>query len=325
MKHWIENRKVLAVFSDPAGAKSVLAFLNIYGIYANKVTTISDRIYDFYKCFGYEVCSAEERSASEWIADAEVLIAGTSFPADLEFRLVHAAKEARIPSISLLDHWINMRVRYERNGLRVFPDLIGLVNEQAREQAEGEGLPSEKLEVVGNPHHEYLKRWNPKVSRKKLLDSMGLKSNKPYLLYVPEPFSKFQLKKKYGFDEIDGLNLIIEATNALPKRALSIIIKGHPNQNHELFEQELAKWHDKNLIYLYEGDINLLCFHSVAVVGFFSNALVEASILGKSVIRPLILLKPSVTDSLGSMKDEKWIDVFSKRDFINVLRLLINK
>lgn len=324
MKHWVENRKVLAAFSDPAGAKAVLAYLSIYGIYANKVIVISDREYGFYKDFGYEVFQAEKRSAPEWVADAEVLIAGTSYPANLEFELVHEAIKARIPSISLLDHWTNLRLRYERNGRRVLPDVIGLVNKQAREQAVNEGLPSEKLEVIGNPYHEYLKNWRPQVSRKELLVSIALNPLKPYILYAPEPFSQFNLKAKYGFDEIDGLNLIMQAMNGLTDGVLAVVIKGHPNQNHQLFEAELVKLNSANIVYISEGDFNLLSYYAIGVIGFFSNALVEASLLGKPIIRPLILLKSDASDSLKSVKDEKWVDIFSVGALINVLRLLIN-
>jgi hypothetical protein len=323
MKHWIEKREVLAAFSDPAGAKAVLAYLYTYGNYAKTVTVISDRIYGFYKDFGYEVRLSDQRSASEWIAESEVLIAGTSYPSDLEFELVDAAFKARIPSISFVDHWTNILVRYERNGRRVLPDVIGLVNEQAREQAEREGLPSKNLEVVGNPYHAYLLQWRPQESREKLLASMGLNLNNPYVLYAPEPFSQFELKQKYGFDEIDGLNLIFKAKQALNNEALSVVIKGHPNQDHRLFEVELAKSNNQDIIYVSEGDFNLLCYHAVAVLGFYSNALVEASLLGKTIIRPLILLNPNITDSLRSVKSEKWFDVFSEDDFINILRLLI--
>lgn len=324
MKHWIANRKVLAAFSDPAGAKAVLAYLNTYGLCTNNATVISDRVYDFYKDFGYEVRPAKERLASEWVADAEVLIAGTSYPANLEFDLVEAAINARIPSISFVDHWTNLCLRYERNGRRVLPDVIGLVNEQARELAVSEGLPSEKLEVIGNPYHEYLKNWRPQGSREKLLVSMGINPLKPYILYAPEPFSQYDLKEKYGFDEVDGLNLILKAMNALTDAVLAIVIKGHPNQNHQLFEAELVKLNSASIVYIREGDFNLLSYYAIGVIGFFSNALVEASLLGKPIIRPMILLKSDASDSLKSVKDEKWVDIFSEGALINVLRLLIN-
>ena len=320
MKHWIENRKVLAAFSDPAGAKAVLAYLNTYGLCTSHATVISDRVYDFYKDFGYEVRPAEERLASEWMDDAEVLIAGTSYPANLEFELVEAAIKARIPSISFVDHWTNLSLRYERNGRRVLPDVIGLVNEQAREQAVSEGLPSEKLEVVGNPYHEYLKSWRPQVPREKLLVSMGLNPHKPYVLYAPEPFSKFGLKAQYGFDEIDGLHLLLEAKKALRSGAFSLVIKGHPNQNHQLFEYELNMLSDQDSVYLSDGDFNLVSFYAEVVVGFFSNAIVEATLLGRPIIRPLILLKHAAFDPLKSMSDEKWINVFTMNDFINALK-----
>lgn len=319
MKQWIENRKILAALSDPAGAKAILAFLSLYGACASKVTVISDREYSFFKGFDNEVLRAGAKSAAEWLVDTEVLIAGTSYPARLEFDLIDLATRAGITSISFVDHWTNIAARFERNGRSVLPDVIGVVDERARSLAQGEGLPAGKLRVIGNPYHEHLEGWRPKITRDELLASLGLSPHKPYILYAPEPFSRFGLKAKYGFDEIDGLNLIREARKALPDGAFYVVVKGHPNQDHQLFEMDIAKLPDRDIIYLTDGDLNTLSFHAAACVGFFSNALVEASLLGCPIVRPLILRRLGTSDPLR-VPHEKYFDATSMKEFVDILR-----
>ena len=327
MKQWIECRNVLAAFADPAGAKAVLAFLSLNGACAKSITIISNREHGFYRDFSYQVLSDQGLSIDDWIHNREVLVVGSSYPAGLEFDLINATSKVGIPSISFVDHWTNLSARFERDGLRVLPDVIGLVDNRAYELAVNEGLPVERLKIVGNPYHTYLKNWRPQISRAQLLESLRISTHKPYFFYAPEPFSQFDLKKKYGFDEIDGLHLIREAKKAFPKGTFSIIIKGHANQNHNLFVDDLTKSLDQDIVYIRDGDINIISYYAASTIGFFSNSLVEASLLGCHIIRPLMLLKSEALDSLKSVSNETWIDVFSRDEFINILqtKLLHNK
>lgn len=326
MKRWIENRRVLAAFSDPAGAKAVLAYLNLYRVFSKSITVISDREYSFYQEFGFEVLPEKRLSFADWLSNCDVLITGTSYPARLELGLIDEAIKVGVPTISLVDHWINIAARYEMQGCRILPDVIGLVDEHAKKLAESEGLPTDRLHVIGNPHHEYLNNWKPTISKNNLLSSLGLDIKKPFFLYVPEPISRFGLKVKYGFDEIDGLNLLRQARREVAGMEFSIIVKAHPNQDHQIFIDNLAENNDPDTIYLTDGDINTLCVHAQAVIGFFSNALIEATILGATVIRPLMLLQKNTLDPLLSQSENKFIDTFSINEFADAIRspILIN-
>ena len=325
MKQWIKCRNVLAAFGDPAGAKAVLAFLSLHGACAKSITIISNREHGFYRDFSYHVSSDRGLSINDWLHNIEVLVVGTSYPTSLEFDLINATSKAGIPSISFVDHWTNLSARFERDGRRVLPDVIGLVDKRAYDLALIEGLPLERLKIVGNPYYSYLKNWRPHLSRPELLESLGISIHKPYFFYAPEPFSKFNLKEKFGFDEIDGLHLIREAKKEFPKGTFSIIIKGHPNQDHSLFDTDLVKSFDKDIIYIRDGDINIISYYAVSIIGFFSNSLIEASLLGCSIIRPLMLLKSEALDSLSSVLNEAWVDVFSKDEFIKILQTKLNQ
>lgn len=318
MKRWIENRRVLAVFSDPAGAKAVLAYLYLYRFCAKSITVISNREYNFYQEFGFDVLPEDRRSYVNWLDGCDVLITGTSYPLNLEISLIYEATKLGIPSISFVDHWINIADRYRKDGKNILSNVIAVVDDHAMKLAKEEGLPIERLCVTGNPYHKYLQSWRPTISKTDLLTSLELSSDKSYILFLPEPLSQFGLKEKYGFDEFDAMNLMMKVKGAMNDKKLSLIVKGHPNQNHKLFREKLRLGNHPDIIYLENMDVNTLAYYANLVVGSFSNALIEAKILGTQVVRPLILLKKNVLDPLAS-QSSGFVDTYSVNEFIETV------
>lgn len=195
----------------------------------------------FYGDFGTMVQQAGSRSTSEWLQAADVLITGTSYPPRLELDLIEAASEIGMPSISFVEHWTNLAARFERKGQRIMPDVVCVVDRRAHDLAAAEGISEERLLISGNPYHRYLQSWQPSLTRKDVLRLLGLDSYRAYLLYVSEPLSRFGLRSKYGFDEVDGLSLLLRAMEMLDQHEICLVVKGHPNQDHELLEAILAK------------------------------------------------------------------------------------
>lgn len=298
MKDWIENRRVLAAFGDPAGAKAVLAFLALNRNSARAITAVSSRAYPFYSDYGIPVRQFSEKSAAEWLENADVLLTGTSVPVQIELELIEIASKHGLPSLSIVDHWTSIAARFEKAGRRIYPDVVGVVDDRARRLAEGEGLPPGRIAVVGNPQHEFLQAWTPAVSRAAVAESLGTDPAIPYFVYAPEPFSRFGLRAKYGFDEADGLAMIRAAMAELGDRSFAVVIKPHANQDHAVFDAALGVQPKKQLIYSAGGDLATLCWYSAGVIGFFSNALLEAKVLGRPVFRPLGALKSGVPDPL---------------------------
>ncbi|KAB7628240.1 hypothetical protein [Alkalilimnicola sp. S0819] len=319
MSDWIANRRVLAAFGDPAGAKAVLAYLSAYGRAAATITAVSDRKHGFYEDFDCKVQPWPARAAQDWLKDKDILLTGTSVPTGLELELIESAARVEVPSISFVDHWTNMAARFQSGARRILPDRIAVIDEQAGRVAHREGLPAERVCVVGNPYHEYLRAWRPKVAMEGFLASIGVDPAVPYLLYAPEPLSSFNLDKTYGFDELDGLRLLIKARRARGRGDVAIVVKGHPNQHHALFERELAATAEQNLVYVREADFNLLAHGAAAVIGFFSNSMIEARLLGRPVIRLLSLLRAGAADPLAGWREGGWTEVYTDHELVDAL------
>jgi hypothetical protein len=130
------------------------------------------------------------------------------------------------------------------------------------------------------------------------------------------------LDKKFGFDELDGLKMIIDAINTSRETNKYIVVKGHPNQNHAIFLEYLSEFPNSKIIYLDSGDLPTLIYYSECVIGFFSNSLVEANVLGKRVIRPFMKLLAHADDALSEMEGELFNTIRDQKSFVHAILTL---
>lgn len=285
------NRKRgLFVFSDPAGAKVCLALAA--ELPQENIIVLSDRVYSFFNNFNANVRSHDDMKVSEWFESFQpnYIFTGTSLPVSIELRFIQEAIIRKINSYSFIDHWINMKERFNSFSKYIFPSQVLVIDDHAKKQAISEGIPPEILFIYDNPYYDYLKNWKPSFSRNYFLSILGLPQNAKYILYAPEPISSFNLQEKYGYDELTGL---IQLNNSLRKMLLPevwLIVKGHPNQNPRIFTDFIKNHSGDNIMFLNDYDLNQLIFFSEVVVGYFSNSLIEATKMNKRVIRLLINL-----------------------------------
>lgn len=321
----IRGKNVLLAFSDPAGAKQVLSFAAKYRSLFKLLVAVSDRVHNFYNYFDLKIENFKLATPGEWLASNQIdlLITGTSLPLNLEIVLIEEASKIGVTSLSLIDHWINMAARFKKADALVLPDWIGVIDERARKFAIEEGLPTKKLLVTGNPYYELMATWKPKISRDQFLSSIGLPIDAVYLLYAPEPLTTFSLQDKYGFTEIDGIRMLHEAMKPIQDDKVFIVIKGHPNQRDELFVDYVKSMADSRMKYLKETDINLCCHFSESVIGFFSNSLIEAVIMGKRIIRPLMMMRTDAFDPLQNMESERFITCHDYKAFAKELQEIV--
>jgi hypothetical protein len=311
----LENKRGLFIFGDPAGAKACLSIC--YTLNNDLNLALSNRVYPFYENFITTVENSTTKTIVEWFDyhNPDYLFTGTSLPDKNELLFIKEAQKRKIVSFSFIDHWINIKERFKLNEDYVYPSKICLINKQAREIAISEGIPAEIIQVNDNPYYDYLKKWHPPFSKIEMLEQLKLNSETEYILYAPEPFTKFDLQNKYGFDEVSGLKHIINALNELQDWDLHIVVKAHPNQNHQIFDEIL---HNKNVTYVTDFDINLLLYYSKCVFGFFSNSLIEASKMNCTIYRLLIDLKNPALDPLNELSIGKKIK--NKRELLTELK-----
>lgn len=278
--------KVLFAFSDPGGAKPILALIEESQI--ENCLVVSDRSYPFYKDFKPEVKVTNEDPAA--IIDSykpHLIFTGTSYPSNFDKQFIKAALDNNIECYTFVDHWTNMGLRFildENTFLQ--PNQVWVIDERAKKIAIENNLDEDKIFISGNPYHRWLKNWKPVISKKDFVQSIGLNENEKLILFAPDPLSNINGKEKYGFDELTSLSEITDIFDNNNKllKDYTVLIKAHPNQKKEKLKEILSN--NKNFILLPEStDANTAIFYSDLVMGFFSSFLLEAKILGKQVLR----------------------------------------
>lgn len=292
LKEQFNNKRVLFVFSDPGGAKPVLALAQQLKEVLSASKIVSDRQYGFFGDFEATVESFEKGSESRIITDfnPDIIFKGTSYTSDIERSFISEGNKRGIKTISFIDHWTNFKERFTNPANETtYPTEVWVIDEKAKQLAIQAGLPDSILKVSSNPYYQYLKNWKPTQSKEDLFATLGIPLQNKIILYAPDPLTNNGGKGFYGTDETEGLAMLVTAIESIKEaKNYSLIVKAHPNQNINLFDNWLDSIESpvkSNIKILKEGDVNTLIYYSDIITGFFSNFLIESIILGKKVIR----------------------------------------
>lgn len=289
--------KGLFIFSDPGGAKPILALIKILNI--KDYLIISDRKYNFFSDFELNVNSYtagnEEMIIDEYKPD--YLFTGTSYTSNIELLFLKAATKKNIVTYSFVDHWTNISKRFiDQNGNLVQPDNILLLDKKAVAIAIQEGIITNKIDIIGNPYHSWLQKWIPKGTKDFFIQNIDNKiSKKKILLYAPDPLSNVNGKEKFGFDEISATKMLVtifEKNKKLLDKWV-VIVKPHPNQDKSKLSH-LISGNPSFYILADNADTNECIYFSDVVMGFFSSILIESTIINRPVLR--FLLETSIND-----------------------------
>jgi len=161
----------------------------------------------------------------EALVGASRLICGTSWPATLECDAIAAARRAGIPSVAMLDHWVNYRRRFERDGVFHFPDAIWVGDDAAESLARCE-LPEVSILRIENPY------------RLDIIEEVAAMAGPPHdgvtILYVTEPTAESAQRlhgdpRYFGYTEDEALRGFLEWAVTWPD-VQSIVIRAHPSE-----------------------------------------------------------------------------------------------
>ena len=289
--------KGLFVFSDPGGAKPLLALVTLIKKNLNDFRIISDRKYDFYDEFGLNVHVPNILSDFDNFKP-DFLFTGTSYTSKLELKYIEKSKNNKVVSYSFVDHYSNISLRFLNDDKICMPDFVLLLDNIAKKIAIAEGLQKKRIKVFKNPYHEYLKLWKPKLSREDLTKIHNINTKK-MITFALDPLSNAGGIEKFGNDEVNILKTSLDSIEKLMLKDTTIIIKLHPNQDISLISPLIK--HKKEILLIKNIDTKLLIYYSDLIIGIFSNFLLEASILEKNIIRVIKDLKedPLSNNNIG--------------------------
>ncbi len=202
---------------------------------------------------------------------------------------LHAALAAQIPVAVCVHSWDNLT---NKGLLRLVPDRVILWNPaQLKEASSMHGVPAERVGVTGAQVYDAWFEMKPILDVAGLSRLTGLDSSRPYVLYTGS--SAFI----GGEDEPELVRQIRAALDASPDpvtRSLQILVRPHP-QNPEPFRDldkipGIAVWPKGGELPVHaDAKTNYFdsIYHSTAVLGVNTSAMIEACIIDRPVMTVL--------------------------------------
>lgn len=208
---------------------------------------------------------------AELLDEAAALLSGTGWASDLEHDARKAARARGIRSVAVIDHWVNYRPRFERDGAEQLPDDIWVGDDYARAIAEEifDDLPIEQHDNL------YLA---------KQAEAAGPVPEDGDVLFVAEPARSDWGRNRPG--EFQALDHLLANRNAAGIAAdVPLRLRPHPSDPPGKYDNWLAEHEDATLDR--SPDMASALSRARWVVGLNSFALVIALEAGRMAVSSL--------------------------------------
>jgi hypothetical protein len=196
---------------------------------------------------------------------------------------VKSAHRLGVPVVFMPFSWDNLT---NRGLIRVQPDRVLVWNEiQKREAVELHGVEPARVVVTGAPRFDAFFGMQAAASREQFCGAAGLDPSRPFVLYLCS--SEFVAPR-----EVDFVRRWIQQMRASGDetvRNCGVMVRPHPAHLKQWSGVDLSKhpnvsvWREKETMNADQGLYDSL-FHSSAVVGLNTSAMIEAGILDKPVL-----------------------------------------
>jgi hypothetical protein len=209
--------------------------------------------------------------------------------ASTQVEYVKSAQRAGVPVGVCVASWDNLT---GKGLIRVVPDRVFVWNElQAREAVEMHGVPRERVAVTGSAKFDEWFERRPATSRAEFTAAVGIDPERPFVLYVCS--SAF-----IAPDEVSFVRHWLTELRARPEESLlrlGVVVRPHPQNAGQWRGVDLTGF-ENTVLWPRDaeqpdaGDARAAFFdslhHAAAVVGINTSALIEAAIVGRSVLAP---------------------------------------
>jgi hypothetical protein len=208
-----------------------------------------------------------------------------------EIELLKGARALGIPTGVFVTSWDNLT---NKGSLKFVPERVFVWNEvQARDAVELHRIPRERVRLTGaHVFDEWFER-QPTRTREELLAEIGLDPGQPYLVYL---CSSRNVARPSEVEFVQSWVQAIRSSEDERLRRIGIVVRPHPNadqqwQGVELPGPNAVVWPRTGahpVAQQARADFFDTLAHSAAVVGINTTAMIEAAILGKTVLTVLV-------------------------------------
>lgn len=202
----------LAIVANDAGAANIiLAWVSEKDL-PDIRAVMTGPAADLWKArFGDAPCAS---SIDEALDGAATLLSGTGWASDLEHRARKAARALVLPSVAVIDHWVNYPDRFIRNGETVLPDLVWVTDSYALAEA--------RRALPGTPSEE-----RPNLYLSSQADAAGPVPPAGDVLFVTEPARSDWGRGRAG--EFQALDYFMAHREAAGLGARRVRVRPHPS------------------------------------------------------------------------------------------------
>lgn len=214
------------------------------------------------------------QNIDEALEGAAVLLSGTGWASDLEHEARRQAKVRGIKTIAVIDHWVNYKERFIRQGEIVLPDEIYVTDDYAFREAE-RCFPDLPMQIKPNL---YLDESVSQIS--------PLPCSENEVLYVLEPIRADWCKQPAG--EFQALDYFVANIDKLGiTREAKIRLRPHPSDAPGKYDEWLASHHELNAVLDDSPTLVSAIGKAAWVAGCETYAMVVALLAGKKVVSTL--------------------------------------
>jgi hypothetical protein len=225
------------------------------------------------------------------LAPDVVVVTGTFRHVSSEVELLKSARALGIPAGIFVTSWDNLT---NKGSLKFVPERVFVWNEvQARDAVELHRIPRERVRLTGaHVFDEWFER-QPTRTREELLAEIGLDPAERYLVYL---CSSRNVARPSEVEFVQSWLQAIRSSEDVRLRRIGIVVRPHPNadqqwQGVELPGPNAVVWPRTGahpVAQQARADFFDTLAHSAAVVGINTTAMIEAAILGKTVLTVLV-------------------------------------
>lgn len=329
---------VVVICGDPGGANAVapvIEYLREDGC-LQLMTYVYRQAHTIMKERGIEhVLLSEQISMNEIITlfaknPTSLLLTGTSYNGvDLEKKFIMAARNLGIPSLGVMDSWINYAVRFrdEKGLLSYVPDRIAIMDERARDEMISEGFHPDSLVITGQPAFDDLYPMKATLSAEKtnqIKRGFGAKSDSKLILFLSQPLHNLYgddpSNPLYGgYTEKTVLAALIHSLEEINKQnddEIILVIRPHPREDPKDYLD--YKSDTISIFIVKHGNPQHQIMASDLVVGMSTILLVEACYLQKIVVSIQPELK--IPDPVPTNQTGFSIAVYTEEHIITVIQ-----
>jgi len=265
---------MFAIVSHDAGGAEILSSY----VFRNKLECLFVLDGPALKIFERKLGPVKTLQLTEAICQADNILCGSSWQSHLEYNAVKQANNLNIPCITFLDHWVNYKERFTRNGESYLPDEIWVGDKEAKVLAK-KLFANIPIRLVANPYFQDICDELSEIPVKNLPKSDAIS-----ILYVCEPVHEpalIQFGDGYylGYTEDEALRFFLSNLAVFNESIKQIVIRPHPSESNDKydwaqdeFELPIVKGGVKPLLNeIVESDLIVGCESMAMVIGLLAN------------------------------------------------------